>query len=196
GDYPDLKASLYSLQTQEDVQNYVSKIKSTLLASDDLIGHAYQDLVQKLTELTENPSFYNDNLSNQINKVNFLSEDIRNQYAPICNTDLEQTSVKAMTEICLHSFMYWIDEYKMQEWEDVIMYAKKDNDKKDKKDKTKKEKKESKSVAKKVGEFVAADVGGACAGACAGAVLAGVGASAGAVVGGSVASGAAAMSWD
>jgi len=187
--YFQLKETYSNFKSAGEVEAYIEEMQNNLIATDNLIGKMYNEICTNLNQLSEDPSFYLSDVSNQVEIIDNMCQKIRDNYSSECKTELEAFSLKAMTEICLHSFIYWSDNGNMEKWEDTVQYAKKD-DKKDKKDN-----KEKKEKLKKVCQFVGADVGGGLAGGAAGSVIPGVGTTFGAIAGGSCASGATAASW-
>jgi len=186
-DFPQLKEIYSNLKSAGEVETYIEEMQNDLILNAGLVGKMYNELITNLNELSKNPLFYSDGVYNQVEIIDNMCQEIREKYLSECKTELEKFSLKTMTEICLYSFIYWADDVNMERWEEAVKYAKKDKkEKKEKKDKSKWE---------KVGEFVAADVGGGLAGGAAGSVIPGVGTAAGAIAGGSCASGATALSW-
>jgi hypothetical protein len=194
------------LSTQEDVSKYMEEMKHNLWKHSEPIGKAYYEFTLKLEEILNKNEVEDTNKTS--NDIEHLCDHIFAKYTDSCKTDAERLSLKALVEVGFYSYKYWSNPIKMETWNKVIQYSKKD--KKDKKDKKKpkpdKDKDKDKDKGKddggvegtmvKIARYVAADALGAAAGASVGSFFPFFGTVGGAIILGTLSSGMEASNWD
>jgi hypothetical protein len=146
-------SEFYKFQYAEDIDVYMENIKKDFILNGSIAGQAYDEITKGLNLLAENSDFCLGSNENQIENVSALCKKIGDNYSTKCEIELDKFALKALTEICLYSFMYWSNSENMQKWETSTQYAK--AKKKDDK------KKGTTKTVKVVSAAVSADMAGA-----------------------------------